>query len=880
MKPHFFIVVLLMLLACMADNALAAIGRVGKTNGYSISTSSRSITFPELPANLAQGDLMIAILVTSGPTLTSVTRPASWNTGEQRLGNGINQVLFWKFAGASESTSNQFGWQYSGAADSKDSAFMVIIAYRGVDSSSPFLASSTSFIGTSGTSISAPSITPGVENARLVAYFSLGRRGGLPVSYTASMGNISAYDVGTGQGGLTHFSADEVLTASTATGTRTVIYSESSTRNALMVALRPAVSTLDHIRILHTGSAVTCEAASVTFRACADASCSTRATTDVSVTASPASGWTGGSTFTIPAGSDITRSLAITTPQSVTLGVSSASPSAANATRCFAGATETCTLSFADSGFLFSTIPTQTAGSTTSSHTLRAVRKSDNSATCTGLFTGSVNVELASQCVNPTTCAGRQVSINGNAIASNPASAVSTYTPVALTFGSNATASFNLAYPDTGSVGLSARYALSGTGTVAGSSNTFVVKPAGFSIGNVRRNSDALANPAAASATGALFARAGQAFSATVTALTTGGVAAPNFGRESTPEGVVLNAELATGLGLSTNPGLSGNNTSNGDFVNGVATLGALSWDEVGIIRLRPSVRDGDFLGVGNVSGDTAGNASTTIGRFAPARFDVSVTQGCATGGDAPYTYAGQPFSASIFARRASGQTALNYQGDFAKDLNLAAVGASTVILDDGEVPASAGRFVSGVGTTTTPSLRFDSIPGTPVEASIRATDTDGTTSASLGSEGVVSLYSGRMQMTGAFGAGSEALVLPVALQRWEDINPPNGRLAWNTAQDDDCTSVTTGDFEVSSGGITSTITAATLTSGRGSVTLAPANAAGTIDVTARADVFAPWLQFDWDGDGTAENPSARAGFEFNAGDSRQIFKRDATSSN
>ena len=50
---------------------------------------------------------------------------------------------------------------------------------------------------------------------------------------------------------------------------------------------------------------------------------------------------------------------------------------------------------------------------------------------------------------------------------------------------------------------------------------------------------------------------------------------------------------------------LSNATIAGGSFINGVATVTNLSWDEVGIITLTPSVGDGSYLGVGDVTGTT-----------------------------------------------------------------------------------------------------------------------------------------------------------------------------------------------------------------------------------------------------------------------------------
>src|SRR5690606_23150132 len=80
-------------------------------------------------------------------------------------------------------------------------------------------------------------------------------------------------------------------------------------------------------------------------------------------------------------------------------------PTPASVTRCFNGLLETCDLDFRNTGFLFCSIPAQTAGTTSATHTVQAVRADINTGVCTGVFTGNVpNIELASECINPGTC--------------------------------------------------------------------------------------------------------------------------------------------------------------------------------------------------------------------------------------------------------------------------------------------------------------------------------------------------------------------------------------------------------------------------------------------------------------------------------------------
>jgi hypothetical protein len=448
-------------------------------------------------------------------------------------------------------------------------------------------------------------------------------------------------------------------------------------------------------------------------------------------------------------------------------------------------------LSFAPSGFRFvdgsgNNLSNQIAGVTSGAFYLQAIQTGAGGCTtpgpCTGVCTvpaafgngALVGVDLAFRCDNPTTCqAGQQVSIVNNgttAIAANPAAGVTTWTTKTLQFGANGQALLNLFYPDVGALSLHVKYNIPlGTGApsptandMTGASNSFVVKPYGFTIATaspneIRRTSDNFTNPAAADASGNWFIRAGDDFTATVTAVNSSGTATPNYGKEILAETARLTASLVGGLGLANNPGLA-NPTAFGAFNAGSATGTTFSWGEVGIITLTPTVGDGDYLGAGDVTGTTSGN----VGRFIP--YDFAVTRNspafdtACVGGS--FTYLGQPFDYStapvigITARNRSGATTQNYRGSFwmitALSLGAKTYSAMTGTLDESGLPgvdpvirydgdgvaasppaAGTGRLEFGSGTglnfsRSTPVAPFDA----EIALSINVVDLDATTVA------------------------------------------------------------------------------------------------------------------------------------------------------
>jgi MSHA biogenesis protein MshQ len=700
---------------------------------------------------------------------------------------------------------------------------------------------------------------------------------------------------------------------------------------------RPCAAALHHVRIEHGGVGVTCEPASMTVKACADAACNTLYNSGPTTTTLSPAGWVGGDTINFTG--SVVAQLRRTTPGVVTLDAGTTTPGAANPTQCFNGLTQTCSFDFRDTGFLFSAIPTQTAGVTSATHSLRAVRTDNATGVCTALFNGNVpNIELASECINPGTCQpGQQVTFNNNGsgtIAANNGGPIGSWTPRTLTFGANSTANFTLSYPDVGQLRLHARYNIAGSGNyMSGTSAGFVVRPADFTVTNIQRAADSVANPGATDAAGPLFIRAGESMRLTVTAVNAQGNPTPNFGRETPAEGVRLTATLAPGLGLTQIPALAGGVLAGGAFSAGVATVSDVTWSEVGIIRITPTVADADYLGTGDVTGTTTGN----IGRFIPHHFTVNANApvfatACTAGG---FTYVGQPFQygpglepqLTVTARNLAGGVTQNYRNTapasqaFFKISNssltgkayAAAVGTldasgvtgpDPVILDNGN---GTGTLTFGSGT----GILFER--GSPVapfaadiSLSINVIDADGvaysTNPARFGQaspgNGIPfstgnALRFGRLQLTAASGSQLLPLRVPLEAQYWTGTF-----FATNTL--DSCTAIAPGNVGMGNyignldSGETSVTSVTPLASGRGAIVLGAPGAGnnGSLDLAvnlgdggtaAACPAFAPaagpgdqpWLRSQWCGSAYDRDPAARARFGIRPGADERIFMRE-----
>ena len=166
-------------------------------------------------------------------------------------------------------------------------------------------------------------------------------------------------------------------------------------------------------------------------------------------------------------------------------------------------------------------------------------------------------------------------------------------------------------YKDVGSIRI---FAQDGTTAAQGSTNPFVVKPAGFQFSRIA-SASGIPNPGASTASGAAFVPAAEAFQVDVTVVDAEGSTTPNFGLESPAEGVMLSSGQllvpASGRNGSSGTGLLINGGSFNLISPGVLNNASVAFDEVGVIRLSAAVADGDYLGAGDVA-----TLSSEVGRF------------------------------------------------------------------------------------------------------------------------------------------------------------------------------------------------------------------------------------------------------------------------
>ena len=596
-------------------------------------------------------------------------------------------------------------------------------------------------------------------------------------------------------------------------------------------------------------------------------------------------------------------------------------------------------LTFSEQGFLLTstlytdggsiTFSNQTAGTTTSDVYITAY--GDTGVSGCGIieeYTGSKNLKLWVDYDNPTT--GTLTPLIDSVTIANSLGSASNRS---ITFTSGQTGALDFKYKDVGQITLNARDE-SGLPNVdiQGSSPNFIVSPSTFVISNVI-SASSTANPAASDDSGNVFAEAGEGFTLTVEAHDAEGSVTPNYGNETSAEGVEIIRSLVAPTG-GANPALTGdyNLTTASSGVFTVDSGDPIIWNEVGIISIYGEVNDGDYLGAGNVIG-----GSVNVGRFVPERLGLAVntpdilnnssTSACNfTYQDTGITFDTDPVF-TVTGLKVDDTQALNYfdagaSEDFWK---LATTLSNRVYIDENAnggtlaanltAPSFSGGNSSGtagVYTLTSDELTYQrdnvapNASDVPFDASMQLTLTaaDLTDSDSVCydpddndtcdlldvtgivgdiASGAVNVRYGRVVVDNAHGSELLALQVPVKAEHWTAAGFTTNTL-------DSCSSLVLGDSQITAtvnDPVSSTLTGGdtTLTawsgfaSGAGTLTLsAPGSGkTGYVDLLSDVTTNFSWLQYDFDGGGGLDDdPTGRATFGIYQGDDVKIFWRQS----
>ena len=539
--------------------------------------------------------------------------------------------------------------------------------------------------------------------------------------------------------------------------------------NVVVTAREECADTTDHFRIESAATAINCQPQPVRIIAQqSDDSTDTAYTGTVTLSTSTGNGdWllangtsiatgsdTGNATYTFVAADNGVVDLLLrnTNVESLNMNVSDGTISE---TTGAAVAADDPTVNYAASGFRFydgnaaTPIATQLSGKNSnvldqglqSDLFLQAVNTNSSTGACEALLVGNQNITLSYECLAPNTCSAALPTINGTAI--SEAGSV-----VALDFGNNTQDSTSLIvnYPDAGRIRLNASFNLAPSGTITGSSNPFVVKPAGFCLqaqdmdGGGPRSPDCASNDSSCSVyvaagdnfTLSLQAKAWQSAGETGSALCDNPTTV-NFVQNA----IALSANTAAPVGGDV-PLLT---PATADITANGAVDQSFSADEVGVFIFTATVNS--YLGEA-----IQASSSSNVGRFIPHHFAITpgtLTAAVGTAANAQ-TYLGQSFTAgfTLQAMAADGTTVTrNYQGSFAKPDNPLAIidyGAADAVanvsfnatrLDDSSTVTSAGGSWQNGSAIISSLLTIDRAatpdgPFTAVDIGVIATDSDG----------------------------------------------------------------------------------------------------------------------------------------------------------
>ena len=692
------------------------------------------------------------------------------------------------------------------------------------------------------------------------------------------------------------------------------------------------VNQVDHFQFQYNTPGLTCEPSSVTILACANAACSTLMPGTTTVTLNPANGWVGGNTVQLVNGT-ATVQLNQPTAGTATLSVASSSPGAKPFSQyvCNGVSSASCSLPFNNAGLSF-TVPNVTANKPSGAVTLRAVRNSgDATNSCVALFqnskqninfwsgyttpsSGTIPVEL-----RPGSGSGAFTSISG----------ASPGTPLTLTFDSNGQTTFELRYQDAGLMALNAQYNGSGTyaGLVLSGTDSFVSSPAGFCIrAPVPGSSPATYYSCTSNfASCPVIAAAGNPFTLNISAVNwdidgdtdfctsssgSGNVVTPNYAQNSLTLGSqfgLTSAQFAPPpTGTASNGALSPATVN--ITAGGTVSLSNATESEVGAFNF--TVSPPAYFGV-----SIPASTSAIIGRFTPHHFAIPSgsalinRSSCST--PPAFTYLGEPLTLTyqVNALNAGNVVTQNYQGIFAtlltyKQSNTTAIATGPALTALAVSDTTNGQpnlfsWINGQSSVTSPVMVAKGTapvgPYTGVVFGIATVDSDnvGATGFNLDTDvpavtpvvfdhvqigNATELLYGRLSLDSVAGPANLPLPLPVTAQYW------NGSAFVTNTSDTNCTAIasTLGTLSSYQGQLSA---GETTLSGSGTITngqlnalqlSAPgANISGSVNVTLDL-TYLPWLQFDWNGDGSLDTSvTGTASFGLYRGSDRVIYWRE-----
>jgi len=514
----------------------------------------------------------------------------------------------------------------------------------------------------------------------------------------------------------------------------------------------PATAAAHHLRLNHTGNGLTCTPSSVTVTACSTADAGgtcTAKTGAVTGNVIALAGSTPVATvpFSIPAaGSSVTVSVPVTTPQNVTFSVGGVSVTPTYPATCWNGSSANCTHTYADSELQFD-IPNHYAGSS-QSITIKALKKGGGQ-TCVPAFVGSRNIKFTCAYGNPVAAQVTQApTVGGTSMGSAGGKCDAAGGVVALTFDNNGSAPATVSYPDVGQLTVTA----TDVQTNVTGSDSFIAAP------------KSLVLTASASTVAA-----GTPYSFEFTAKNTANAVTPAFGKETSPIAMDLATQRCTPTAAGSLNGVS--TPGSISYLNGVGSA-SVSWTETGTanvkVELSTTAPSTGYLGSGlGASVTSSGCPLASI----PHHFDTEITT-------AQYWYSGQPQAdIKITAREAGGGTTSNYFKGGTANIDLAAwnAGSTAAIAPTmgtlSITTVASSSFTNGVATIR-PKFTFANDLTAPLDIRVRARGQHMAQKNNAGAEALLTIRKGRLRLSNAFGSSANVdLQMNVVAEYWTGLS-------------------------------------------------------------------------------------------------------------
>jgi len=683
---------------------------------------------------------------------------------------------------------------------------------------------------------------------------------------------------------------------------------------------------LHHIKIEHGGAACTSNASTVTVKACANTACDAlyMGSVTTSISATNGGSWSPTSPITF-SGGQTTVTLTDSSASADILDATATSPTASNATQCFNGTTETCTLTFATC--VFDVIEMGAAV---------------NTPIYTKLANIGFGLKVLSLSSSSQTASKVELVDASSGTCDTYTSLQSSSTSVPSTFSANTSKNFSFTYNNAAP---NVRVRVNSGSLLAPfyscSSDNFAIRPQTFALASSATQTGSSGTPIFRAGTDTFSLSATALYSATTT---TNYIGTPKLNLTS---GMITTALSHLGVLSSTTFAAAS---------SGVATASGLIYSEVGNFSLAQyAVYDDTFAEVDSVKGECASAFSNTLsnsryscqfgsaaagafGRFVPDHFTVSATvaNACPAG---TFTYMGQPFALStanvVQAENAANGVAQNYTEAYAhgtisfgaeNDDNGTDLSARLTFANNGGWASGIYTLTSVNGTFTRPAsavsgATWGSFESLDIGLTVVANEDDLTKSPNVkdgnmnpGAVGGSSfaykklsasplrMRLGRITLQNAYGSELLDLAMPLTAEYWDGSS-------WAANAADQCSTGITLPVPtdpIAADGLVPAELCAWDTGAAGSSGLGCATAGtianrfaqpplagnfnlnfrapgigntGALDITATVPV---WMRFNWDGvdqggDGKLfdDNPTARATFGIYKGNSRFIYIRE-----